>query len=174
MQKENTIEVDIQYSIDDFVNAWKYYRSSHWIVRFGKFLAILFGLFGLFLLLNGYNFYALFLFLIAIETYFDILGQLQAKNCYRANKNLLEDKLIASINEEGISIDSPSYDARRLWSGYIGFMESEDAFLLFSGKGIFSVYPKRIFNSPDQINQFRELITRKIGEHGPGDKSMST
>jgi len=166
MSKEATIDVDIQYTIDDFVNAWQFYRSSHWIGRFGKYLAIVVGLIGVFLLLNGYYFYALLFILIAMETYFDIFGQLQGKNCYRANEKLLENNLSASIDEEGISIESQSYDARRLWSGYINFMESEDAFLLFSGKGIFAVYPKRIFNDLTQINQFRELLASKIVVNG--------
>jgi hypothetical protein len=68
----------------------------------------------------------------------------------------------AVIDESGIYIKSPTLEAKRSWTGYQRVMETDQAFLLVQGKGIFSIYPKRAFHDDAQRSCFRVLLSEKI------------
>jgi hypothetical protein len=42
-------------------------------------------------------------------------------------------------------------------------VEGSDFFILYYGNREFSVAPKRVFKDHDELNRFRELLSRKIG-----------
>jgi hypothetical protein len=55
----------------------------------------------------------------------------------------------------------PTAEAQLKWGNFIRFLESDDIFMLFHSDLIFNILPKRAF-AADEIDQFRELLRRKI------------
>ena len=163
MANTGPIRISFQYTQDDFLQAWRFYRSTLWMVKSGKPIAVLPALFGVWLLtVIGFQWYIPLMFLFALEEWFDIIGELRCWFYYRANQNAYSERYDLTIDESGIYVKSPTVEARRSWQGYIGFMESERVFLLFQGKRLFAVYPKRAFQDEDQLRRFRKWASEGI------------
>ncbi len=103
------------------------------------------------------------MFLIAIEAWFDLIGELRCRLFYRANQQSIAERYDAIIDDSGIYIKSPTLEAKRSWAGYQRAMETDQAFLLILCRGVFSIYPKRAFRDNDQMSDFRVLLNEKIG-----------
>jgi hypothetical protein len=168
------IEIDIQYSKSDIINAWRYYRSTFWIVKVGKPLAVLLVLVGIwFYYKYGRMLYLLAFFFFAVDAWFDLLADLRCWLFYRANRKIYNEAIRATVDDTGIHVQSVSYEATRRWMGYSGYAESDDAFILIVSRGSLGVYPKRAFQSLEQQNRFRQLLVENICDVKENDKVAS-
>jgi hypothetical protein len=169
MGNNNEIHLNFTYTKDDYLQAWRFYRASTWIVKFGKPLAIIVMiLFILFILMtslqpNYIPYYLIFL-LFALEAWFDLTGETRCRLYYRSNKHIFEVPYDVTVDETGIHVKSPSLEASSNWTAYSDIMENEHSFLLIRGKGLFATYPKRVFRNDEQINDFRSVATKNILE----------
>lgn len=68
-----------------------------------------------------------------------------------------------TYSEENVTLNTPVDTTTSEWSMYSRFDETEEHFLLFLTfrKSMFHIVPKRGFHSPEDINDFRELLVRK-------------
>jgi hypothetical protein len=164
MLKTEPIEISFQYTKDDFLHAWRSYRENFFLTsKYGKPISIFLILLGIGTIINwGLNWVVAVVFFTAIEAWFDLFGELRCQWSFRVNQELFTEHYDAIIDEFGIHLRSSTLDAKRSWDGYKGIIESNRAFLLIIGKGLFSIYPKRIFKDDEQLCNFRKLINAKI------------
>jgi hypothetical protein len=163
MSDDSKIHLSFTYTKDDFLHAWRFYRSSAWIIKLGKPLAIIIvAMFIIFTVWTGFQWYYLILAIVAIDLWFDFTGEARCRIYYRSNKSAIEETYDVTVDDTGIHVKSRTLEAKRSWDGYINVMESERLFLLVRGKGLFGTYPKRAFENEGQINEFRRIATKNI------------
>ena len=65
------------------------------------------------------------------------------------------------IDHSGIQSEWDGGSSNSLWKNYVRFLESEDAFLIYSAPILFRILPKRAF-STEQCEEFRSLAAQHI------------
>ncbi|MGY0613458.1 YcxB family protein [Luteimonas sp. A501] len=65
-----------------------------------------------------------------------------------------------SWDNDGLSVSSETGHARRPWSDYIKFLESDQLFLLYHSDIMFEIFPKSWFSRQEQAGEFRALASR--------------
>jgi YcxB-like protein len=63
-----------------------------------------------------------------------------------------------SITETGIDFQIQGLQDFRQWQHYTGFRETKEMFLLYYSESLYHILPKRVFSSPEQMGQFRDLL----------------
>jgi YcxB-like protein len=70
-----------------------------------------------------------------------------------------------SITETGVNFQIQGFQDFRQWQHYTGFHETKEMFLLYYLGTLCRILPKRVFSSPEQISQFRDLLREKNVVH---------
>lgn len=164
MSSDKVMEFNIRYTVSELIQGLHFYKSKTGF-RVGRLvLTSLLILLWLWVYTSEESqWYSWLLILFAFDVYFDITGTLRCYFAFKADSTLYNEPFEFVIDKhEGISVKTKTYEARRMWSGYTDYFENEKMFLLVSGKGQFTLYPKRVFASPKELGQFRDLIRNKI------------
>ncbi len=82
------------------------------------------------------------------------------RRCYAKDRRL-QDEFTTEISEEGVHMESPSFDANLKWGLFLRFLESDRVFLLYQTNRMFNLLPKSAFASTD-IEEFRQLVRRQL------------
>jgi hypothetical protein len=82
-----------------------------------------------------------------------------------------KDEYRLDFSEEGASFQTEHLNSKLDWSYYNKFLETDKFYLLFYGKAMFSIIPKRAFTSDEQQNQFRCILNKKIHSGIEGQQS---
>ncbi len=69
------------------------------------------------------------------------------------------------FDEQGFLAESASSSVKTLWSKIYKVTENKTDFLIFPQKNLFFPIPKRFFESENQINIFRTIIQKQLGEN---------
>lgn len=69
---------------------------------------------------------------------------------------------VMTFADDGFHAHNPHMDSHQPWSYFTSFQESEDDFLLISGKAMSQAVPKHLFESDEQILRVRELLSAHI------------
>jgi hypothetical protein len=182
MADREPINIRIQYKPSDFVAASRAYRKSIGLFKLNKFFAILFFVLSVWILfLRGLQWYSILLFLIGIEAWFDVIGDIQSWFIFLSRQRDATKQLYeVRIDELGVTFKRPLPENSLSWAGYKGILESESAFMLIIDKGILTIFPKRTFRDDDQRNRFRIFAQEKnsrtqmnIGGRVPPNKACS-
>jgi hypothetical protein len=67
-----------------------------------------------------------------------------------------------TISDTGIVSDHQLGHSEAAWNMYEKFRETEKLFLLYQSPDLIGMVPKRVFSNPEELQQFRTLITSKI------------
>lgn len=67
-----------------------------------------------------------------------------------------------SFSPGGVTSRSPLTSGEARWSVYTGARESPEFILLCSGIGLYYPFPKKIFDNPEDLERFRELIRTHV------------
>jgi hypothetical protein len=81
----------------------------------------------------------------------------QAKRTFATQKSLGGEQLLEAT-PDGMTMISADTVTRWQWSGFVGMIECERAFLLERDRNHFVVVPKRAFADSAQVAEFRELV----------------
>lgn len=173
MENEQNIEIDV------FVNVKDYRRVLFWHSR-NTIYKILFTLFVSLPILyyfagfgDGINLFnlgnvvtilrfgviAVFVFLLIIlaSLIYSIWKQTdQLKNLFEETKFI--------FSENGIESICKLCSSDRSWESFVKICETELDFIIFQQETMFYPIPKRFFESQMQINEFKELLSQKLGE----------
>ena len=74
----------------------------------------------------------------------------------------VHDSLMVDIGEDELHIVSQHEDGRIKWSAFSRFLETKNLFLIFRQRNVFNVIPKRIFRDASEIENFRQLLKKKL------------
>jgi YcxB-like protein len=73
----------------------------------------------------------------------------------------MQQPIIVSITETGVDWQTQGYQDFRQWQYYNHFRESKEMFLLYYSESLYYILPKRVFSSPEKMNQLKDLLTNK-------------
>ena len=79
------------------------------------------------------------------------------KRSFRQSPQLQEPRVI-NINEEGLTVEGTSFDARYNWSDFNDMTETKRSFLLYTAPMSAVILPKRAFSEAD-LEPFRKRIS---------------
>jgi hypothetical protein len=103
--------------------------------------------------------------IIAFAIYFNpelLIGQRYALKKVWQSQPSIREPMTLEITEEALTFHSPMFQAVNYWKAYPNFVETKNLFILYLSKQSFNLIPKRAFSSTEQIQEFRELLPRKI------------
>ncbi len=66
------------------------------------------------------------------------------------------------FTEKGVESTTPIGSSNRNWESYLKVFETQTDFIFFTQENFFATIPKRFFDNPDQIEELRELVRRKL------------
>ena len=166
MEIERKIEVEYESNEKDFQRVLFWYHWKRMALEFGLIILIAI-VFCYFLGINvldvkSYG-WATFTFIATVSILFalDIY-----RRCFIQAKKLKEiakpSKTI--FTEQGIESKTPSASSQRDWIGYAKIYETANDFIFFSQENVFATIPKRFFKNQIEIEELRELVSRKMRE----------
>jgi len=85
-----------------------------------------------------------------------------ARNQFAKNPALREPRRL-EIDDAGIKTDAGIASSQTSWKAYLRFVESKDAFLLYTSPACFNIIPKRVLQ-PQQVDELREVLNRNVGK----------
>jgi hypothetical protein len=83
---------------------------------------------------------------------------------YYRNPLLFEMRTV-TVSDEGLRSERQSGIIEAKWSTFVGFKETKNLFLMYQGKDVVGIVPKRAFPSPEPIAQFRNLLASKLSRN---------
>ena len=97
----------------------------------------------------------------SLMTYALVFSPRQAvRKAYRKNPSL-QQQLTAQIDNDGVDVTSEVSQSKRLWTGFTGYCETKNVWLLYQTTLSFLVIPKAAFSS-EQLDAFRTLVRAKL------------
>jgi hypothetical protein len=80
---------------------------------------------------------------------------------YYRNRRLFGRRTV-TFSETGVIADNPTGHHETQWDKYQGFRESKNLFLIYISRDAAALVPKRCFQAPSQLDEFRSLLGRKL------------
>lgn len=159
------IDVKFKYSENEYCKAMRgYYINSNKMKIDGIFLVLLMFYIAFswstsdtrlrFLLVTACGLYLIFMIFLLVFV---------PRMLFRQNSKF-KDEYALSITEDGIHFKTVHLNSKLDWNYYKKVWESKQFYYLFYGKKLFTIIPKRSFNTFNQETEFREVVTRKISK----------
>ncbi|MCU1290955.1 MAG: YcxB-like protein [Acidobacteria bacterium] len=177
----NQIEAKISYTPDDFVRNIKYIQSRRFLYKYSIFAPVLVTVCMLLYVyvLDPVKFTAnlmqpeksvVFIVPTLLMGFWwlarkyspNFLLKRQIESQFKSSPVLSEIQFI-SFDEKGFYAANQFGSGQTNWQAIIEATETEDDFFFFTTKQFAQFFPKRCFTE-EQINQIRQLATRKLGE----------
>lgn len=74
------------------------------------------------------------------------------------------DEYTLTFSDDGLEFMTDHLSSKLDWEYYFKAWESDRLYLLFYGKSLFTIIPKRAFDDEDQENRFRSIISKNLRE----------
>lgn len=165
--RETTLSTDLtlqfQYTEAEYVAATHSYynRSFHmgsYLIALG--VVLLAGLYLWFSTSEPVVFFGVSVFLLIVATPL-VFYFVSPHTAFRRHPSL-RDTYWLRFNEDGIAFKTEHVNSNLDWELYQQVWENKRFFFLIYGKQMYTVIPKRAFESVSQETQFRELLKHKI------------
>jgi YcxB-like protein len=164
MTKPDSISISFINQLKDHLEAQQIlYRQGSW-AKLDKVVAFLLFGFGIYCVVSiGFFWWTIIWFPLAVAEWFNwlSLSRWRTKIEFQRNPKFREEYQL-TFSGENIHFATPSIDSTLQWTHYERVIESPNLFLLMYGKGLYTLVPKRCFNSNEEINAFRALVTQTI------------
>ena len=158
------VTLEFENRLEDHLHADRLYSSHGVLAKVDKIVAVLLALTGAALVvMAGTRWWAYVPFPLAVAEWFDLFSirPLQIRVAFKSNPKFRE-RYSLRFSEEGIHFKTATIDSTLKWDHYHACLESDRVFLLVYGKRMYTVLPKRAFQGPPQIDDFRELVKNKV------------
>ena len=163
-EMKTTISIQFKNTIAEHIHAARVYDAHGFFGKGNKVVAALLVLAGAYLVYAaGVRWWTVIWFALAPVEWFDLLSirPLQIFVQFRFNPKYREEYHL-EFDDDGLHFKTSSIDSRMAWSFFNRVIESDKVFLLIWGKMAYSVIPKRAFRNPEEIDEFRQLISWHI------------
>jgi hypothetical protein len=164
------ITLEFENRLEDHLHADRLHYSRGILARIDKIVAVLLALVGVALVLRaGSRWWSYVPFPLAVAEWFDLFSirPLQIRVAFKANPKFRE-RYALRFGEEGIHFKTATIDSTLKWDHYHALLESDRVFVLVYGKRMYTVVPKSAFPDPSRVDEFRELVKRKLAGAIPG------
>ncbi len=163
--KPAPISIIFTNRLKDHLEAQGVLYSKGAFAQLDKVVAVLLFGFGVYGLISvGLHWWTIIWFPLAVAEWFNLLSlsQWRTKIEFQRNPKFREEYHL-TFSREHIHFKTASIDSTLQWTHYERAIESSDLFLLMYGKGLYTLIPKRCFQSSEEIDAFRTLIDQSIG-----------
>jgi hypothetical protein len=158
------ISISFINELKDHLEAQRVLYSKGVLAKLDKVVALLLFGFGVYCVaFVGLRWWTIIWFPLAVAEWFDLLSltRWRTKIDFQRNPKFREEYHL-TFSRENIHFKTASLDSTLQWTHYERVIESPDLFLLMYGKGIYTLIPKRCFNSREEIDAFRALVNQTI------------
>ena len=158
------ISISFINELKDHIEAQRVLYNESILAKLDKVVAVLIFGFGVYcVVFIGLRWWTIIWFPLAVAEWFDLfsLNRWRAKIWFQRNPKFREEYHL-TFSHENIHFKTASLDSTLQWTHYERVIESPDLFLLMYGKGLYTLIPKRCFNSNEEINAFRALVNQAI------------
>ena len=100
--------------------------------------------------------------LLIVFWYFFFKRILKRRLADPGNKNLMIGKRTVELLDEEIVIETSLSKTEVKWPAISQFKESKNSYFLFMGKSKALIFPKRIFKTDEEVNDFKKLVDSKM------------
>lgn len=171
-----TLELTFDNRLADHLAAERlYYKSTiHW--KIDRVVAVLlFALGGWLTRGAGLHWWTLMWFPLALAEWFNLLSirPLQIVFWFRRNPKFLETYHL-TFGSEGIRFRTATIDSLIQWAFYTRMLEDRRLCLLVYGSHMYTVVPKRAFESEAGASAFRALVAANVGRSASGSPPGSS
>jgi energy-coupling factor transporter transmembrane protein EcfT len=150
---------------DDFIKAMRAYSFTRKNSRIQLIItSALFFFMTLALFLLRARFGPLWLFVILafilLVLYYSLYYPMKIGLQFQSNERS-QGEIVWTVDETGVYFATKLGEAKLDWGSFQSYLETKEQFLVFhsSNKRFFSIVPKRAFNSQEEIEVFRQILT---------------
>jgi YcxB-like protein len=164
MAAETPLSISFTNELKDHIEAQRVLYSRGVMAKLDKVVAALLFGFGICcLVFVGLRWWTIIWFPLAAAEWFDLLSLSRWRTKIEFQRNpKFREKYHLTFSRENIHFKTASFDSTLQWTHYERVIESPDLFLLIYGKGLYTLIPKRCFNSNEDIDAFRALVKQTI------------
>ena len=158
------IELRFKYTEDEFAEAWQFYATRSYLKKVDVLVALLLILVSLIMIaINGYEWLWGLLFVIGfIFLVLNFIGYfVTPRQRFRRDAKYQEEYYLG-ISDTGLHFKMSNAESQLEWSFYQKVWNVPRHYLLFYGRDLFTLIPKRVFGGKEQEEQFKELVQRKL------------
>lgn len=162
---DQKITVRYKYTLSDFIQAGRVYRTTTLEAKIDKIVAVVLLLaIGMIMYSDGIQWWTILMFLLVPFAWFGLIQPLQTWITFKRDPTLYTEEYEITFDDSGIYAKNSTTEARRLWNAYNIAFESNQFFLLAYGKRAYSTIPKQAFSNENEVNIFRKILKEKIGK----------
>ncbi len=158
-----SIELNYFLQRDEYYTALEFFRHQRPTASADKLVGGLLILLGAALWLVTGN-AAIFIIFLAVGLAVAILSAPLRRMLFNqkwASEPLFSAEHTVAADEQGVFFRMGKIESNLPWTYYEGFLESAEGFLLIYGEA-FNFLPKRVFAGETALQQFRELMAKKL------------
>lgn len=163
MDDENKIELDIKLELKDHLRANYWFIFSKWsmkiLVVMAVFLTLLFII--IFILNPTAGFFPILIMPVFVLFLLGNIYWSTKRNL--ASHKALQNSIHYTFSNEGISAVTKSSSGHTSWENILKAHETKHNFLLFASRILIYVIPKRCFQSPTQLTDFKQMLVNHLG-----------
>ncbi len=155
-----TISLTFQVRFKEYLEACFF----HFVLRFRKFFEVLKYVLIVIIGIIGWVFFGYRPFWLVMITFplWIMILLLYASALAFKREPKYKETLRWIFTDEGILLKTKSIDSKLEWSVYNTFLETKNIFMLYYGRELFSLIPKRSFLNANEIEEFKKLARSKI------------
>jgi YcxB-like protein len=164
MAEPISISINFTNKLKDHLEAQRVFYHRGILAKLDKGVAVLLFIFGVYcLVFVGLRWWTVIWFPLAVAEWFDLLSLTRWRTRIEFQRNpKFREEYHLTFSRENIHFRTDSLDSTLKWTHYDRVIESPTLFLLMYGKGLYTLIPKRCFNSDEDIHTFRTLLNETI------------
>lgn len=161
---EKDMRINFRYSEDEYVEAVQMYYFKNIVLRIYILAASILACFGLYYLfinihpLLGLILVILGVFIYAVSIYIIMINP---RKFYKSQPQL-KAELYFTFMEDGVLFQLKDDIKELAWDYYSNYIENKKYIYLIYGKKLFTIIPKRTFNSDTKIKKLKVLLKNNI------------
>ena len=169
---ETIIEIEVDLIPDDYRRTLYWYHKTRLIINglIATFIGIVCGFAGVYFMVTSValepSFANVFLIILAIllpGLFFLLAAHLNIRSQVKNIMRMVETTKF-TFTSHRLEMVSHSSSSQIAWRKLFKVCETKDAFIFFVQKNLFYPVPKRFFQNPQQVDEFRELLVDNLGD----------
>ena len=160
----STIDLVFRYSERDFIRAMRAHYSSRLRLTLDIIVIVSLASWGVYDLQSPHpDWFGKFslvvsaVFALMLIAVFFVIPPLMFRR-----ESKFRDEYSLTFNPDGIHFRTVHLDSNLQWEMYSRALVDHQSFLLYYGAAAFTIVPKRVFKSPEQMRAFEELLANKM------------
>lgn len=158
------IELRFTYTEDEFAEAWQFYAMRAILKKSDVIVSLAAMAFSLGMAyLNGANWIWESLFVVGFLLLMgNVIGYFVMPRQRFRREPKYQDEYSLSFSEQGIHFKTTHVESKLEWAMYDKLWIVPRHYLLFYGRDLFTIIPKRVFTNSEEAQRFDEMIRRKL------------